>query len=166
MEYLEALDAVRRRHGSPLAAGSAAEADALARFRAFFASFSPDKVDRLLDATYAEDVWFNDTLKTVAGRAALAPYLRESAHAVEDCRVEVHEIVGNGAGDYYARWSMMIRFKRFHRGHDTHSIGMSHLRFDAAGRVVLHQDFWNAADALYQYVPLLGAGIRAIKRRL
>jgi hypothetical protein len=166
MDYLQALDAVRARHGSPLVAGSAAEADALARFRAFFASFAPDKVERLLAATYAEDVWFNDTLKTLEGRAALGPYLRESAEAVEDCRVEVHEICGNGAGDYYARWSMVIRFRRFHRGRDTHSIGMSHLRFDRDGRVVLHQDFWNAADALYQYVPLLGAGIRAIKRRL
>jgi len=165
MDYLQALDAVRRRHGNPLAAGSAAEHEALDHFRAFFATFSPDKVDRLLEATYAEDVWFNDTLKTVEGRAALAPYLRESAEAVEVCRVEVHEICGNRDGDYYARWSMMIRFRRFHRGRDTHSVGMSHLRFDEAGRVVLHQDFWNAADALYQYVPVLGAGIRAIKRR-
>jgi hypothetical protein len=43
---------------------------------------------------------------------------------------------------------------------------MSHLRFDADGRVALHHDFWNAAEGLYQYVPVLGAGIRAIQRRL
>lgn len=166
MDYPAALDAARRRHGSPLQQGSDGEAAALARFRAFFASFAPDKVDRLLDETYAEDIWFNDTLKCIEGRAALGPYLRHSAEAVEACRVEVQEICGNGLGDYYARWSMMIRFRRFARGRDTHSIGMSHLRFDASGRVVLHQDFWNAAEGLYQHVPLLGAGIRAIQRRV
>jgi hypothetical protein len=166
MDYPAALEAVRRRHGAPLVPGSADEAAALARFRDFFATFAPDKVDRLLDATYAEDVWFNDTLKTLEGRAALAPYLRHSAQAVEACRVEVHEICGNGQGDYYARWSMMIRFRRFARGRDTHSIGMSQLRFDASGRVVFHQDFWNAAEGLYQHVPLLGAAIRAIQRRV
>lgn len=166
MNYPEALEAVRRRHGAPLAPGSAAEADAIARFRAFFSTFAPDKVDRLLDATYAGDVWFDDTLKTVQGRDALRPYLKHSAEAVEHCTVDVHEVVGNGQGDYFARWSMTIRFRRFRRGVDTHSIGMSHLRFDAEGRVVLHQDYWNAADGLFQHVPLLGAGIRAIKRRL
>ncbi len=166
MPYVQALEESRRRHGTPLVTGSAPEAAALDRFRRFFSTFSPDKVDRLLAATYAPDVWFNDTLKEIEGLAALTPYVRESAEAVEACTVEIHEIVANGSGDYYARWTMMIRFKRFARGQDTHSIGISQLRFNSDGLVVFHQDFWNAADGLFQYVPLLGAGIRAIKRRL
>jgi hypothetical protein len=166
MPYQPALDAVRRKHGTPLQPGSAAETQALARFREFFSTFSADKVDRLLAATYANDVWFNDTLKEIQGLAQLAPYLRHSAEAVEACTVRIDEIIGNGNGDYFARWSMMIRFKRFARGEDTHSIGISQLRFDRDGLVVFHQDFWNAADGLFQYVPVLGAAIRAIKRRL
>ena len=35
----------------------------------------------------------------------------------------------------------MIRFKRFARGEETRSVGMTHVRFDSAGKVVLHQDF-------------------------
>lgn len=164
--YAEALARIEREVGAPLAPGGRAERDALARFRAFFGTFAPDKVERLLDSTYAKDVWFDDTLKTIEGRAALGPYLHESASAVEACRVEIDDEVANGRGDYYLRWRMMIRFKRFARGRDTWSVGMSHLRFDAEGRVRLQQDYWNAAAGLYQYVPLLGAGIRAIQRRL
>ncbi len=166
MPYEQALAESRRRHGTPLVPGSAPETVALDRFRAFFSTFSPDKVDRLLAATYAPDVWFNDTLKEIEGLAALAPYLRESSEAVAACTVKIDEIIANGSGDYYVRWTMMIRFKRFARGKDTHSIGISQLRFNSDGLVVFHQDFWNAADGLFQYVPLLGAGIRAIKRRL
>ena len=43
---------------------------------------------------------------------------------------------------------------------------MTFLRFDADGRVVYHQDYWNAADGLFQHIPVLGTLINAIKRRL
>lgn len=166
MTYAEALARIEREIGAPLAGHPAREAAALANFEAFFASFVPDKVERLLDRTYAPGVWFNDTLKTIEGREALGPYLKHSASAVDDCRVTIDDRLGNGRGDWYVRWRMMIRFKRFARGQDTWSIGMSHLRFDAEGLIVLHQDYWNAADAFYAHLPLVGAAIRAIKRRV
>jgi hypothetical protein len=111
-------------------------------------------------------VYFNDTLKAVRGIDALRHYLAESAEAVEDCRVQIHESTRTAHGEYLVRWSMMIRFKRFKRGQDTWTVGMSHLRFDGDGRVVYQQDYWNAADGLFQHVPVLGWAIAAIKRRL
>lgn len=166
MPYVHALESVRQKHGAPLVSGSPETRAAIERFKAFFATFAPDKVERLLDVTYAPDVWFNDTLKEIEGRDALGAYLKHSAEAVDACSVEVHEVVDNGVGDFYFRWTMLIRFKRFARGTDTRSIGISHIRFDAQGRVVLHQDYWNAADGLFQYVPVLGWMIRAIKKRV
>lgn len=166
MDTLTQLDRIRVSHPAPPAAGSPGEARALANFAAFFASFAPDKVATLLDQTYAPDVYFNDTLKAVQGREALRHYLAESADAVEDCRVRIHESTRSEHGEHWVRWSMMIRFKKLRRGQDTWTIGISHLRFDAEGRVVYHQDYWNAADGIYEHIPLLGAAIRAIKRRL
>lgn len=166
METLNELDRRRSSHPSPPAAGSAGEQRALANFSAFFASFAPDKVAALLDQTYGPDVYFNDTLKAVHGREALRHYLAESAAAVEDCRVQIHECTRSEHGEYWVRWSMKIRFKRLKRGQDTWTVGVSHLRFDTEGRVVYHQDYWNAADGVYEHIPLLGAAIRAIKRRL
>lgn len=165
MNYRERLELLKRELPHPLTVGSEEEMAAKERFRSFFSDFSPSKISELLDQTYAENVWFNDTLKTIEGREALRSYLAHSAEAVEACRVEVAEIIGNGEGDYYARWSMMIQFKRFKRGQQTHSIGMSHLRFDQDGRVVLHQDFWDASQGLFDHVPLLGAMIRWVRRQ-
>ena len=166
MDTFQALDAARRRHPHPPAAGSAEEARALDAFAAFFSSFEADRLERLLPATYADDVWFNDTLKTITGRAALAHYLAESAAAVEHCAVRIVDVTRNPEGEYLVRWQMTIRFKRFKKGHDTHSIGLSHLRFDADGRVVYHQDYWNAADGLFRHIPVLGWMIEAVLRRL
>lgn len=166
MDTFQALDAARRRHPHPPAPGSDAEARALDTFAAFFSSFAPDRIAKLLPATYAEDVWFNDTLKTVVGREALAHYLAESAAAVEHCEVRIIDVTANPEGDHLVRWTMMIRFKRFKKGVDTHSIGLSHLRFDHEGRVVYHQDYWNAADGLFRHIPVLGWMIEAVLKRV
>ena len=166
METLEQLDAIRRRHPAPAPAESPAEREALAAFGSFFSSFAPDRVERLLARTYADDVYFNDTLKSLHGIEALGHYLRESAAAVADCRVNILEITRSEHDEHLIRWIMMIRFKRFKRGVDTWTVGMSHLRFNAEGRVVYHQDYWNAAEGLYRHIPLLGGAIAAIQRRL
>jgi len=165
MTYSERLSTLKQELPLPFAPGSDEESAALDRFRAFFSDFSPAKVEQLLGATYAEDIWFNDTLKTVEGIEPLGQYLSHSASAVDACVVDVAEISTNGKGDYYARWSMMIQFKRFKRGQQTHSIGMSHLRFNEHGKVVLHQDYWDSSQGLFEHVPVLGAMIRWIKRR-
>lgn len=166
METLTALAAARAAHPQAPAAGSDAEAAALKTFATFFSSFASDRVDQLLDSTYSPDVYFNDTLKSIRGSAALAHYLKESAAAVEDCRVTIEDATRTVDGDYLLRWKMMIRFKKLRRGVDTWTVGMSHLRFDAAGRVAYHQDYWNAADGIYEHVPVLGWMIRALKKRL
>lgn len=166
MEYLEVLDRLRSELPLPFARGSEAEREALERFARFFSDFSPAKIERLLDATYAPSAWFNDTLKTVHGRDALREYLRHSAEAVHSCRVQILDRVGTDAGDYYLRWTMAIRFRRFKSGEETHTIGMTHVRFDTEGLVRLHQDYWDSSAGLFEHIPLLGAGIRAIKRRL
>ena len=44
--------------------------------------------------------------------------------------------------------------------------GSSHLRFAHDGRVAYHRDYWDAAEELYETLPLLGSLLRWIKRRL
>ena len=165
LQTLTELDAARSRHPESFAIGSPGETAALARFTGFYARFAADRIEKQLDQTYAPDVYFNDTLKEVHGSIALAYYLRESSRAVEDCVVEYQDISRNADGEYLVRWKMMIRFRKFARGQDTWSVGISHLRFATDGRVAYQQDYWNAADGVYQHVPLLGWMIRAIRKR-
>jgi len=141
-------------------AGRAADA-----FQRLFREFTPQAVPGAVGGAYAEDVWFNDTLKTIESRDELAEYLAESASLCDDFEVDVHEARG-ADGDYLVRWTMRIKFKRFRRGQWTESIGVSHLRFDGDGRIIMHQDYWDSAGGLFEYVPVLGWAIRKIKARL
>ena len=165
MDTLKELDAARRRHPETFVAGSTQETDALKRFADFFSNFAPDRIAQLLEATYAPDVYFNDNLKAIHGSGQLAKYLAESAGGAEDCRVTIEDVSRNGLGEYLVRWKMLIRFRKFAKGRDTWTVGISHLRFAGDGRVVYHQDYWDSALGIYQYIPLLGAAIRAIRRR-
>lgn len=166
METLAILDSIRGQYPNPPAANSADEAAAIENFKEFFSSFAADRIDKLLSTTYASDIYFNDTLKTIRGINDLAHYLKESADAVQDCRVEVLEVTRTTNNDHYFRWKMMIRFKRFKKGQDTWTVGMSHLRFNADGLVVYHQDYWNATDGIFRHIPVLGTMINAVIRRL
>lgn len=145
--------------------GSPAQKEALARFTAFFGDLTEARVKERIRSVYAPDVWFNDTLKSIRGVDALEHYLVETARNVESCKVDIDEVVPAPSG-VYVRWHMHIRFKKFRKGETQTSIGVSLLRFDKEGRVAYHQDFWDSGSNLFEKVPVLGAGIRAVKRRL
>ncbi len=150
---------------SPFAPGSPEEAAALARFSDLFSVFTPEAMREKVRAVYAEDVYFYDTLKEVRGVDALEAYLVESAEALEAGRVEVRD-VAQSQGNYYVRWVMELQFKKMRRGRMTRSVGISHLRFNAAGKIVYHRDYWDAAGGLFEHIPVVGWMIRVIKGRL
>ncbi len=150
---------------SPLVPGSPEEVAALEGFSDLFSAFTPEAMRGKVRRVYAGDVYFNDTLKEIRGIDALEAYLVESAEAVEVGRVEIRDVARSG-GNYYVRWVMELQFKKMRRGQMTRSIGISHLRFNAAGKVVYHQDYWDAAGGLFEHIPVVGWMIRTIKGRL
>jgi len=164
MEYLTTAQSLEEA-GVPLGEGTEEERLAIERFQNLLGDFKvPDFGDRIPEV-YAEDVFFNDTIKTVHGATDLQEYLTETAEAIDKGTVEFLDLVADN-GNYYFRWQMTIRFKRFARGEDKRSLGMSHVRFDSSGKVALHQDFWDSAGGLFEHVPALGWMLRRVKKRL
>jgi hypothetical protein len=139
--------------------------EGLERFAALFSDLREDRVRALVRDVYSADVRFNDTLRSVRGVEALERYLVDTARSVRSCRVEVEEAAPTAQG-VYVRWRMHILFKAFRQGETQSSIGVTHLRFDKAGKVAYHQDYWDSGSHLFEKVPVVGAGIRALKRRL
>jgi hypothetical protein len=164
MDYHQALDAARRAH--PHTPNGEQMAASCRQFEAFFGPLTEQTVRDELHRTYSPNLWFNDTLKTITDRETLGKYMQHTAGNVEYCRAvaDTHSLTREG--DVLVRWTMQIRFKRFARGQNAESMGISLLRLDQEGRIAFQQDFWNAADGLFQYIPILGWAIRAIKRRV
>lgn len=125
---------------------------------------SPDMADHIKEA-YADDLYFNDTLKTLDSRDTLVAYLVETAERVDYNRVQIHEIIPS-EDNYYVRWSMQTGFTLFNKPIETESIGMSHIRLNDEGKIYFHQDFWDNTEGFFQHLPVVGYLIGKTKQRL
>ncbi len=163
-DYLDTLGRLQA-GGAALEPGGAEERRAIARFQELLSDLkAPDFAARVGDV-YADDVFFNDTLKTLNGVGEVEAHLLATAEALEECTVEFVDLTASD-GDYYFRWVMTVRHQRLARGEALRSVGMTHVRFDAEGKVVLHQDFWDSTGGFFEHVPALGWLLRRAKARL
>lgn len=137
----------------------AAIAAGIERFKATYLDLTDPRLEQKVLDTYAERLFFNDTLHSFHRAADLAAYMASTGAALSESRVEVHQVLTDGA-DVYLRWTMEFRTRVMGRDVHSRSIGMSHLRFDGEGRVVLHQDFWDSGHAFYAHLPVVGAAVR------
>lgn len=146
-------------------AGGETEREGFARFKEYWSELNEARVREWLPKVYAENVWFNDTVKTITNRAELLDYMLHTASLVNATRVRVRDIATTDEG-YYVRWEMSVEPANPRYGSEWKSIGISHIRLNAAGEVILHQDYWDSATGLYEHFPVLGWMIRNIKARL
>ena len=155
-EYHAALAA---RPGVPLTPDAAQKA--AAAFAGLCGDLSVPNVTARVREVYAADAWFNDTIATEVGIDAIEKYLLKTAEGAEKVQARVNDVAVSGA-DVYVRWTMEVRAKNLAGGQPIVTEGMSQLRFDRDGLIILHQDFWNPATGIYQHLPLLGPAIRFV----
>ncbi|KAB2662033.1 MAG: nuclear transport factor 2 family protein [Verrucomicrobia bacterium] len=163
-EHADVLAAVATRPN--VAPGSDAERAAIARVKQFLGGMTAVSVRAETTNVYAPDAYLNDTLKTVRGPEAIQKYFEATMEAAESVTATFEDVTRASDGTYYFRWVMDVRMKSVAKGKTIRTIGISQIRFDEQGRILLHQDYWDSTAGLFQQVPALGTGIRAIKARL
>ncbi len=116
-----------------------------------------------LGEIYTDDARFKDPFNDVQGLAAVQRVFTHMFDALDDPRFVVTEAIVQG-DQCFLVWDFLFRFKRHSREPQTVR-GGSHLRFAADGRIALHRDYWDAAEELYEKLPVVGALMRCLKRR-
>ncbi len=106
-EVLRRLEAA----GPGLEEGSAAERLAIDRFQRLLSDFKAPDFRSDIRLVYADDVFFNDTLKTLHGVDEVEEHLAATADALEQGTVEFVDLAVQD-GDYYFRWEMLVRLER------------------------------------------------------
>ena len=134
----------------------------VARIVTLFEALTPADVARL-GAFYHRDARFKDPFNEVQGLAPIQNIFAHMFVALDEPRFVVRDIVQQG-DQCLLTWDFMFRFKRFSRELQTVR-GASHLRLDATGLVTLHRDYWDAAEELYEKLPVLSALMGWLKRR-
>jgi hypothetical protein len=137
---------------------------AVARVVAFYEHLAPADLARL-GQIYAADAYFRDPFNEVRGLPAIRRIFAGMFEDLDACRFRILETVVADEGALLT-WDMTFRFRRFRRDVVQTIHGATHLRFDGAGRVAYHRDYWDAADELYAKLPLIGPLMRWLKRRV
>ena len=134
---------------------------ALARLVQFYETLDLASIGRV-SAMYAENASFKDPFNEVSGHAAIMNIFEHMFVQVLQpqfcviCKV----IQGNEA---FLTWNFEFRMKRSSASLQCIR-GASHIRFAGDGRVSMHRDYWDAAEELYEKLPVLGALMRMLKR--
>ena len=137
--------------------------DAIARFARYFEQLQPADVARL-GQYYAADARFKDPFNDVRGVPAIARIFRHMFEALDQPRFVITQQLLQG-NDAFLSWEFTFRFKRFRRDQLQRIEGATHIKFDDAGLVTLHRDYWDAAEELYEKLPLVGGLMRWLKAR-
>ncbi|HSO08201.1 MAG TPA: nuclear transport factor 2 family protein [Pelomicrobium sp.] len=127
----------------------------------YFETLTPERVAEM-GRYYTEDAYFKDPHNEVRRLADIQAIFHRMFEQVDEPRFRITERIG--AGDSVALvWEMHFRFRSFRRGETQVIRGVTHLRLGADGRVCFHRDYWDAAEELYEKIPLLGFLMRRLR---
>ena len=133
---------------------------ALARYAAYFDAITRERLVEM-DALFAPDARFRDPFNDVRGIAAIRGVFLHMYATIERPRFAIlHRASADDVG--YLKW----RFTGTVRGRDFDFVGLSEVRFNPQGLVTEHLDYWDSGTLVYERVPLLGALVRVIRRRV
>ncbi|SEM44712.1 SnoaL-like domain-containing protein [Syntrophus gentianae] len=143
--------------------GSEVEKHAIETFRLFYEVFSEERIRRSIKTLYAPDAYFRDGFREVQGIEAITAYFISSTDAVSSCTFDIQDVAVHD-GNYYFRWIMHLTLKR-NKEKPIQAVGMSHVRFNAQGQIIFHQDYWDTG-IIYEQAPILGRIITWIRSRI
>ena len=134
----------------------------LERLVHFFETIDRHTLGEQLGAIYAVDARFKDPFNEVRGLAAITTIFEHMFEQVDAPRFVVSTQVLQGS-QAFITWDFRFRMKRFSKREQCIR-GATHIVFDERGAVSVHRDYWDAAEELYEKLPLLGALMRWLKR--
>ena len=128
-----------------------------------FEGLTLEQIERL-DKVYASNARFKDPFNDVRGLAAIQRIFRHMYIQLEAPRFVIDQRIIDGR-QCFLTWEFRFFFRRFNPGIEQVILGGSHLVLDDAGCITLHRDYWDAAEELYEKLPVVGGLMRWLKKR-
>lgn len=132
------------------------------RLTRFFETLTLDSVAQI-DSVYADDARFKDPFNEVRGLPEVRRVFVHMFEQVKNPRFVITRAISDG-NDAFLTWDFLFSMNS---SPDQPQVirGATHIQFDADGRVAVHRDYWDAAEELYEKLPLLGSLMRFLKRQ-
>jgi len=134
-----------------------------AEVAAYFETLTPARIADL-GQFYGPQARFKDPFNEVQGLHEVKRIFEHMYVALEAPHFVITGSMVDGA-QAFLTWDFKFTFRRF----DTQNLqtirGGTHLQYDLNGLITLHRDYWDAAEELYEKLPVLGGVMRWLKAR-
>lgn len=130
----------------------------------WFEYLTPDTLAQLGEH-YAPHARFKDPFNDVTGVPAIQSVFEHMFASLHEPRFVVTGRVQQG-NQAFLTWDFVFRFKRFDTVTTQIVRGATQLLLDGQGQVTLHRDYWDAAEELYERLPVVGGLMRWLKQRV
>jgi hypothetical protein len=161
--YYQALHDTEPHEDKTLQPGSEKERAAIERFVALYTTYTEANVRRHVRDLYAQNAYYRDSFTEMHGVENIESYLIQGTHIMHNLTFDLQDVAVHD-GNYYFRWITRFSQKR-KKDEVTHLPGVSHVRFNKEGKIIFHQDFWDAG-VIYEQLPIVGFFIRCLKKRM
>ena len=132
----------------------------------FFEHLQPADVVRIAEL-YTTDAQFKDPFNEVQGVPPIERIFSHMFASLEAPRfVITHQVLQGTQG--FVTWDFLFVIPRMNGGQTQTIRGATHFVFrqeDGVWRVAVHRDYWDAAEELYEKLPVLGGVMRWLKKR-
>lgn len=140
---------------------------ALQRVVQFFEHLQPADVARMAEL-YTIDAQFKDPFHEVHGLAAIEGIFAHMFKTLHTPRFVIIAQVQQGT-QCFVTWDFVFALHGAAASRRYTIHGASHLvlrQDNGTWRVAVHRDYWDAAEELYEKLPILGSLMRWLKRRM
>jgi ketosteroid isomerase-like protein len=136
---------------------------AVEKIAVFFETLTPQSIERF-SQFYTEDAYFKDPFNEVRGIPAIQRIFQHMYQSLDHPHFVVTARLVDGE-QVFLSWDFHFRFRNFKTSQLQTIRGATHLRLAHDGRIRSHRDYWDAAEELYEKLPLVGGLMRWLKRR-
>jgi len=126
----------------------------------WFQTLTPESLERVGEM-YAQDALFVDPFNQLTGLTSVRSVYQHMFDTLKQPRFIVTTIVERER-DGFMTWDFLFEC----RGQAQQISGCTQFELNDQGLIVLHRDYWDAAQQVYEKIPLLGSVMRMIRRKL
>jgi SnoaL-like domain len=140
-----------------------ATAAAIDNIVTYFETITPETVSGV-NELYTPDAYFKDPFNEVRGVKHIQHIFAHMYVALDKPRfIITSRIVEDNT--CFLVWDFKFYMKNYNKTTEQTIRGGSHLILNAEGKIVSHRDYWDAAEELYEKLPVVGALMRWLKKR-
>jgi ketosteroid isomerase-like protein len=127
-----------------------------------FENLAPNSIDALV-ALYSKDAFFKDPFNEVKGHADIRYIFTHMFTQVKNPHFVIKNTLENGSHACLI-WEFIFQLKQSSEINQAIR-GCTWMTFNEELLITEHRDYWDAAEELYEKIPVLGALMRWLKKR-